>query len=299
MNIFQRIFSIENNKTHKIFNILGIKLKFKNYRITKEDLSLIRDQLLTFCEEKEARTQEQLSREIWLSSQVSQLHSDTFKQYKNINSGKDVVIMASGPSVNNFIPIKNAIYIAVNRSFKRKNIKFNYLFMEDYHAVKDYIDDAKDYDCVKFYGITNHVAIENYRLNPIGDWLIPESISIEHNAKRFYSEAPWLANGIKPVVPFAYNLLAEPLYCYGSIMFPAIQFALWTNPKRIYIVGMDNTDTGYFDGNKQIMSISSEFIKENVLKLKKFANTYYPKTEIISVNPVGLKGVFKDIYTDK
>lgn len=299
MNIFQRIFSIENNKTHKIFNILGIKLKFKNYRITKEDLSLIRDSLLTFCEEKEARTQEQLSREIWLSSQVSQLHSDTFKQYKNINSGKDVVIMASGPSVNNFIPIKNAIYIAVNRSFKRKNIKFNYLFMEDYHAVKDYIDEAKDYDCVKFYGIVNHVAIENYRLNPIDDWLIPESVSIEHHAKRFYSEAPWLANGIKSVVPFAYNLLAEPLYCYGSIMFPAIQFALWTNPKRIYIVGMDNTDSGYFDGNKQKMSISSEFIKENILKLKKFANTYYPKTEIISVNPVGLKGIFKDIYTDK
>ena len=31
-------------------------------------------------------------------------------------------------------------------------------------------------------------------------------------------------------------------------------------------------------------------------RLKLFANKLYPGTEIISVNPVGLKGLFKDIY---
>jgi hypothetical protein len=34
-------------------------------------------------------------------------------------------------------------------------------------------------------------------------------------------------------------------------------------------------------------------------EFKKFASIYYPKTEIISINPIGLKGLFKDIYTDK
>ena len=32
-------------------------------------------------------------------------------------------------------------------------------------------------------------------------------------------------------------------------------------------------------------------------KLKKFIDIYYPDIEIISVNPVGLKGLFKDVYT--
>lgn len=34
----------------------------------------------------------------------------------------------------------------------------------------------------------------------------------------------------------------------------------------------------------------------NWIMLKKFAETYYPDTKIISVNPVGLKGIFTDLY---
>ena len=33
-------------------------------------------------------------------------------------------------------------------------------------------------------------------------------------------------------------------------------------------------------------------------KMKEFAELYYPDTEIISVNPVGLKGLFKDEFTE-
>lgn len=33
-------------------------------------------------------------------------------------------------------------------------------------------------------------------------------------------------------------------------------------------------------------------------QMKKFIRGHYPDVEIISVNPVGLKGMFKDIYTD-
>ena len=32
--------------------------------------------------------------------------------------------------------------------------------------------------------------------------------------------------------------------------------------------------------------------------MKKFAEVYYPETEIISVNPIGLKGLFRDVYTE-
>jgi len=32
--------------------------------------------------------------------------------------------------------------------------------------------------------------------------------------------------------------------------------------------------------------------------VKKFAALHYPDTEIISVNPVGLKGMFHDMYTE-
>ena len=32
-------------------------------------------------------------------------------------------------------------------------------------------------------------------------------------------------------------------------------------------------------------------------EFKRFVQVYYPETEIISVNPVGLKGIFRDVYT--
>ena len=38
---------------------------------------------------------------------------------------------------------------------------------------------------------------------------------------------------------------------------------------------------------------------ENNESVKEFAEQYYPETEIISVNPVGLKGLFRDEYTEE
>ena len=77
-----------------------------------------------------------------------------------------------------------------------------------------------------------------------------------------------------------------------SSTFSAMQFALFTNPKRIYLVGCD-CSSGYYDGKGG--NNAAPFI-EVWKELKKFADIYYPETEIISVNPVGLKGLFTDLY---
>jgi len=34
------------------------------------------------------------------------------------------------------------------------------------------------------------------------------------------------------------------------------------------------------------------------IQLKEFVELYYPETEIISINPIGLKGLFRDEYTE-
>ena len=41
----------------------------------------------------------------------------------------------------------------------------------------------------------------------------------------------------------------------------------------------------------------SNFMKKEWNIIKKIAPVFYPETEIISVNPVGLKGMFHDVYT--
>ncbi len=84
---------------------------------------------------------------------------------------------------------------------------------------------------------------------------------------------------------------------FGSVIFSAIQFALYTNPKRIYLVGCDCTDNGYFYRNRKTYNHDTSLVN-GWQKLKEFASIHYPNIEIISINPVGLKGLFTDTYTD-
>ena len=104
-----------------------------------------------------------------------------------------------------------------------------------------------------------------------------------------------------------YKGLAEKIekYLSGGDNFPALQFALWTRPKRIYLVGCDCSSLGYCSGILDKTAAQTKFPLdvERLLygwtKMKEFIEKFYPDVEIVSVNPVGLKGMFKDIETQK
>ena len=214
------------------------------------------------------------------------MHQKTFLPFKAIHSGQDIVIVATGPSLNDFQPIKNAVYIGVNNAFLYKKLKLDYIFAQDYEAVSKHIDLLDKYrsgKCIKFYGLTTEFG-DGFRR------VIPESHAIAACAHRYRTDWEDI-NGFSP--DFAYDISTQSLGCFGSIVFPAIQFALWTNPRRIYLVGCDCNNLGHFDNS------SSEDLSRLIQpwrKLKDFVSVYYPVTEIISVNPVGLKGMFADLY---
>ena len=80
-----------------------------------------------------------------------------------------------------------------------------------------------------------------------------------------------------------------------SVSFPAIQFALYTYPKKIYLIGLDTTQMPNYFGIDNPYN-TTQMIK-GYKEFQKFAKIHYPDIEIISINPVGLKGIFKDVYT--
>ena len=59
------------------------------------------------------------------------VHQKVFPKYKGINKGKDVVLMGAGPTLNQYQPIKNAIHIGTNRTFKFDKVLLDYLFIQD------------------------------------------------------------------------------------------------------------------------------------------------------------------------
>lgn len=223
------------------------------------------------------------------------LHQKTFPQYKNINQGKSIVLIASGPSLSFYNPIPEAIHVGVNRAFLFDKVKLDYLFMQDKRAVEKIYDKIRDYkgnDCKKFFGTQG--GISTYE--------IPESIVVQSNGQRYNTSL-----NITDEHNFVCDISTNPLGNFSSIVFPALQFILYTNPSKIYIVGCDCTGNIHFtkgtDSNFETSNFPREeedFVIENLPKqwatFKEFAEMYYPDTEIISINPVGLKGLFKDVY---
>lgn len=223
------------------------------------------------------------------------LHQRTFLPFKNKNMNQSVVLIGAGPTVNNYIPIKNALHLGLNRAFKLENVNFDYLFATNKTGIEDFMDEFINYsgnNCVKFIGDESG--------NP--KWQISESLLLKTNAHRFINTS------LFPVKEFSLFIDSEPLHASSTVSIQAMQFLLYTNPKKIYLVGIDCSvaTQGHFIGGTSQTALKFENLAKNDnnaiqdwRRIKNFANCYYPDTEIISINPVGLKGIFKDIYTDK
>ena len=228
---------------------------------------------------------------------ASRLHPETFGKYKNAFAGKDVVLLATGPTLEKFTPIKDAIYVGVNRAFQYDKVKLDYLFMGDYAAVSSYIEEAADYPATKFYGIVEWRYFHHKQ--EVVVMTIPESIALRHKALRFY-ENGCTDTRIGEDLDFVVDIACQPLTVYASSVFYAMQFILYGNPRRVYLVGCDVSKAGHFGEKKgneiQINDWGINTLIRGWHKMKEFVKTYYPETEIVSINPVGLKGMFKDKY---
>lgn len=213
---------------------------------------------------------------------ISSINYDAFCGYKDINAGKDVVVVGAGPTLNAYIPITSAVHIGVNSTYKRNDdLKFDYFFLQDYGdgRSKETISAIQTMNCIKFYGISIDSRMKKYT--------IPMGLTI--NAKQYYVMDSRHRDICADIRYF-------PLMDYNSVIFSAIQFALFTNPKRIYLVGCDTSDLGHFDNSTKLRKDLILNILHGYQCLKDFAEKHYPDTEIISINPVGLKGLFTDIY---
>ena len=287
MSYFNKFFGIYSDGKDKICYILGKKIdlnKKQKPNLTQEfrkELKLFKKELLS---------------DIQRSINIALLHQKTFAEFQNKQFGQTIVLVGAGPSLKKFQPIENAIYIGLNRAFLKEDIKFDYLFSIDKVGLVgnnyDYLEKFIEYkgnNCIKFMGDQN--------CEPL--YQIPNSAILKANARRYKTTASLVLH------KFTLDIDSEPLGNFSTVSLQAMQFALFTNPKKIYLVGIDCTTAsqGHFIGSS-LNCRANETLARNdgnsILdwkNLKEFANCHYPETEIISVNPVGLKGIFKDMYT--
>jgi hypothetical protein len=219
------------------------------------------------------------------------LNKKAFAEYKNKYRNREIVLCAAGPSLNNYCPIKDVIHVAVNRAILFDKIHFDYFFACDKRGIdliiegKDLKEEIKNYDCIKFFG--NQGGCEEVE--------IPESYTSTFNCNRVEFNV-WTRR-----YEFTTNIEKFPLGNFTSIVFPTLQFILYTNPKKIYLVGCDGTGYGHF--LEAIQEVYPQNTKDAVTivprewrKFKNFARSCYPNVKLISINPIKLKNLFDDVY---
>lgn len=227
------------------------------------------------------------------------LHQKTFSQFKNFCEGKKLVVCAAGPTLNKYIPINDAVHIAVNRSFLYDKVDYDFVFAQDWDGVKMVQPQLINYrpgKCVKFLG--------SYQFQTPKE--IPESFALACNALRFTMDYYLCGNGFNS--KFVKDIDRMAIGGMPNVGISVMQLALYMNPCELYIVGCDMSGAHFANGNhtKEQISAEKKMLEEkwkndhdkliNKWKeLKSFAELYYPSTKIISVNPVGLRGIFEDL----
>lgn len=221
---------------------------------------------------------------------VNMVHADNLAiavnsklvKYRNIYSNRDIYIVGGGPTAKrfNFSDVQErSVFIGINAAYKDDRFTFDYLFVQDHmkEGLKDFFN-YRETLCTKM------VAIIPYNIYyQIHEADIPDADYIERYVLAF-----------RKMQEIPKNISVSPFADLMGTAFSAVQFALYTNPRHIYLIGFDcgsgniyhNDDTSNYD--YQINSWH---------RIKGYEEELGRDGCIVSVNPVGLKGLFKDIYT--
>lgn len=223
---------------------------------------------------------------------IARQHSRVFPKYKNKHEGKDFVILATGPTLCRYKKIEDAIHIGVNKSFLFFP-DLDYWFAIDNSVTNEYHLELQQTHFTKFFGVCSSSNRDHLYLsrNQGKLWNYSDRlISKFENAEKFYFDHP--SESINR------DIESQALPDLGSCVFSAVYFALYAGARRIYLVGCDCAANGYFDKTAQSDRFNSDLLIKGWKNIQYFIECFYPDVEIISVNPVGLKGIFPEIIME-
>lgn len=227
-------------------------------------------------------------------------YNHIFNDYKDIHVDKTAVIFATGNSLNKLTQLSDKcktdyVKMGVNKIYNNYDISssLDYYFanmrigMSDEHLHNMYDYNTRHPNITKFLTTYTNGFIEN-DTELAKEELIDEII----NKVKIMNGVPYDLQYYK----FPKDITKESLLG-NSIVFPALQFALHTGVNRIYLVGCDASVMHFYNDGEEQDEIDMHYLYWWI-KFHQYALEKYPNVEIISVNPVCIKGLFNDVYVD-
>jgi hypothetical protein len=232
--------------------------------------------------------------------------------YKNKHKDKTAILFASGPTLElyNFDSSKDWVRVGVNSVIYKEDLKLDYFFggqnvrreswnhphhdLEIKSPIFNQLDKRKD-------------EMEIFLLNKIVYDIQNKPTWVDKaNDELFTNEEIQMLGAIsfechteRGVSAFQIDINTNPLYD-RRIVFPALQFLLYTGVKEIYLVGCDcGYGASYLEPNKRWdhdIKNKTEGTISFWKEFKEFVDINFKDVKIISINPKGLKGMFQDVY---
>lgn len=189
----------------------------------------------------------------------SAVNAVTFAKFKDKHRGETAVICGAGSSLDGYVQDKKSVHIALNKVLFCNNVRFDYLFMQDYPQNQPYtMEDYNAYPCTKFYG-----CILNTQHAFLG--IKDEDIKNVQKGECYRFElSPRIFN-------FKYDYFETELdkYCISdaqSVLFSALQFAVFAGFSDIKLIGVDFSSVNY--SNTQNASKYAKNVTRNLLQFK-------------------------------
>ena len=220
---------------------------------------------------------------------VKEYHKELLK-FKNLHLGETCYIFGSGSTIQQFKIQEEGTFIGCNHIIKNTDIKEKLKYYFFGHGYIEHTNDStpiygnhkKEVDLLgnniqKFAMVSrdNDISVHLFTHKEIKDLININAIPCDINLDYIYKD---LENN-----PFLNH----------SIVFPAVQFAMYAGFKKIYLVGCDCN--GYFHSNNFINGNKYKCIDNNLVdiwkKILEFKNLNYSDCSIININPIGLKGL--------
>lgn len=199
----------------------------------------------------------------------SLINNTNLSLWKGKYQGRTAVICGSGSSLDQCIYDNKNIYIALNKALFFKEIKFDFLFMQDTPKNQPYtMSDYNKYPCTKFYAIITNIITKK-----MGFSCFDEEGEINGEVVQYELAPTWF--------DYRVDRLDFDIdhYCFvdaQSVLFSAIQFAVFAGFQEIVLYGIEFSDTNY--GNSTNPNKYAPAVINNLLRFKREIAKKFPET---------------------
>lgn len=215
--------------------------------------------------------------------EIKKVHSIIFPHFKDSNIGKTLVIIGNGATLECAPLFKGCKVISCNKNPSLFGHAAEYIFNSEYRD--------NHFEDLLISNDTSDIFLDCVSLN------IKKHLYNHARLQRKKNTHYYFGQSVFNVAPKG-NISENPLSYFGDTACSALHFALYTKPKAIYLIGCDIKGR-YSKNSFQKYNASDAEIIYGYEQLKRLRDREFSDTKIVCVNPVGLKGIFDELYSNK